>query len=72
MKVYSIFPKVSRTEASPSDGLVSYPGHLSGIVLPLCGDAIGVFYSQQHSHQILLIKGLLRNYSQPFFNGMKW
>ena len=30
---------------SSSDCLVSYPGHLLGGVLPLCREAIGVFYS---------------------------
>ena len=30
----------SKTGASLSDSLVSYPGHL-----PLCRDAVGVFYS---------------------------
>ena len=34
----------SITEASPSDCLVSYPGHLLGVVL-LCRDAFGVFCS---------------------------
>ena len=40
----------SITEASPSDCLVSYQGHsLVGVFLPLCRDAVGVFYgsSQQ-------------------------
>ena len=36
----------SRTRASSSDGLVSYPGHLlGGWVLLLCRNAVGVFYS---------------------------
>ncbi len=36
----------SFTGTSPSDGLVSCPGHfLEGGVLPLCIDAVGVFYS---------------------------
>ena len=31
---------------SPSDCLVSYPGHLLGVrVLPLCKDTIGIFYN---------------------------
>ena len=40
-------PQSSRiTGASPSDCLMSYPGHsLEGRVLPLCKDAVGVFYS---------------------------
>ena len=33
------------TGASPSDSLVSYPGHLLERVLLLCRDAVGVFYS---------------------------
>ena len=38
------FPKL---QASPSDGLVSYQGHLLGVegVLLLCRDAVRVFYS---------------------------
>ena len=42
MKGHSNFPK------APSDGLVSYLGHLSWSevgVLPFCRDAVGVFYS---------------------------
>ena len=36
----------SITGASASDGLVSCPGHLFGEeVLPVCRDAVGVFYS---------------------------
>ena len=38
-------PQSSRTEASLSDGLVSYPGHLEWEVLPFCRDAVSVFYS---------------------------
>ena len=42
MKGYSAFPKAP----APSDFLVSYPGHsLGGGVLPLCREAVGVFYS---------------------------
>ena len=36
----------SITEASPSDCLASYTGFQLGVVLPLCRDAIGVFYSR--------------------------
>ena len=35
----------SITGSSPSDCLVSYPGHYLGGVLPLCREAVGVFYS---------------------------
>ena len=35
----------SRTRDSPSDSLVSYPGHSLGEVLPVCRDTVGVFYS---------------------------
>ena len=35
----------SITGASPSDGLMSHPGHLLGGILPLCRDAAGVFYN---------------------------
>ena len=34
----------SITGASPSDCLVSYPGHSLGRVLPQCRDEVGVFY----------------------------
>ena len=38
-------PQSSKTEASPSDGLVSYPGHLLvGVVLLLYRNAVGIFY----------------------------
>ena len=43
MKGCTAFPKAG---TSPSDCLVSYPGHsLGGGVLPLCRGAVGVFYS---------------------------
>ena len=35
----------NNTGTSPSDCLVSYPGHSLGDVLPLFRDAIGIFYS---------------------------
>ena len=35
----------SIAEISPSDCLVSYPGHSLGGVVPLCREAVGVFYS---------------------------
>ena len=39
-------PQSSSTAGtSPSDCLVSYPGHSLGGVLPLCREAVGVFYS---------------------------
>ena len=37
-------PQISKARASPSDVLLSYPGHL-GVLLPLCRDAVGIFYS---------------------------
>ena len=50
-------PKNSRiTGASPSDCLVSYLGLLLEGILPLCRDAIGVFYSSSWlGKQILYI-----------------
>ena len=40
------------TRASPSDCLMSYPGHSLGGFLLLCKDAVGVFYSPTRlSHQ---------------------
>ena len=42
------------TEASPSDCLVSYPEHSLGRgVLPLCSDAVGVFYNPSRLSQDL-------------------
>ena len=39
-------PQSSSTAGtSPSDCLVSYPGHSFGGVLPLCRGAVSVFYS---------------------------
>ena len=39
-------PQSFRAGASPSDGLVSYPGHsLGAVFLPISRDAVGVFYS---------------------------
>ena len=44
MKGYSAFPKAPASlETSRSDCLVSYLGH--SLVLPLCREAVGVFYS---------------------------
>ena len=44
--VLCILQSPSITGISPPDCLISYPGHLLvGGVLPLCRDAIGVFYS---------------------------
>ena len=33
------------TETSPSNCLVSYPGHSMGGVIPFCSDVVGLFYS---------------------------
>ena len=45
-EVLHIPQSTSITGASPSDCLVSYPGHLlDGVVLPLYRDAIGIFYN---------------------------
>ena len=39
-------PQISSiTEVSAWDCLVSYPRYLLGDVLPLCRDAVGIFYS---------------------------
>ena len=35
----------SITGTSPSNCLVSYPGHSLGVGLPLCREAVGKFYS---------------------------
>ena len=42
--VLCISQSSSITEATPSDCLVSLPRHFLGGVLPLCRDAVGVFY----------------------------
>ena len=44
-RVLCIPQSSSITGTSPSDCLVSYPGHLLGVVLLLCRGALGVFYS---------------------------
>ena len=43
--VLYILQSSSITEISPSDCLVLYPEHLLGVVLPLCREAVGLFYS---------------------------
>ena len=43
--VFRILESSSITGTSPSDCLVSYPGHSLGGVLPLYGGAVGLFYS---------------------------
>ena len=43
--VLRILQSLSITGASPSDCLVSYPGHSFGEVLPFCRGTVGVFYS---------------------------
>ena len=42
--VLCIFQSPSITVTSPSDCLVSYPGHSLGWVLPICRGEVGVFY----------------------------
>ena len=53
-EVLSIPQSSSITETSPSDCLVSYPGHLLG-VLPLRRSAVGVFYSPRRQGLIVVI-----------------
>ena len=38
-------PQRPRSSGSPSVSFVSYPGPPWGVVLPLCRDAVGIFYS---------------------------
>ena len=38
-------PQISKAGASPSDCLMLYPGHTLEGFLPLCRDAVSVFYS---------------------------
>ena len=48
-------PQSSSTAGtSPSDCLVSYPGHLLGGVLPLCRGAVSVFYSPSQLGNVYL------------------
>ena len=61
--------KISLAGALPSEGLISYPGHLLEVgVLSLCRDAVGVFYSLSLLYleileticiQVICIKNLL-------------
>ena len=44
-EIFCISESFSITGASPSDCLVSYPGHSWGGVLLLCRDTVSVFYS---------------------------
>ena len=45
------------TGTSPSDCLMSYPGHsLRGGVLPLCRETVGVFYSPSQLNKISFVK----------------
>ena len=57
MEGYSAFLKASALlETSSSGCLVSYPGYSLGGVLPLCREAVDVFYSpSQMSHKRLVI-----------------
>ena len=51
-RVLHIPKSSSITGTSPSDCLVSLPGHLLGGGLPLCRDAVGVFYSPRRLGKI--------------------
>ena len=48
----------SITGTSPSD-LVSYTGHLLGSVLPLCREAVGVFYSPSRLGKVIISVNLV-------------
>ena len=53
-RVLCIPQSSSITRASPSDCLMLYPGHSLGGVLPICRDALSVFYSPDRlSHGII-------------------
>ena len=55
MNEYLIFPRALLTGILPLNSLMSYQGHsLRGVILPLCRDAVGVFYSP-----IVLLHGIL-------------
>ena len=51
-EVLNIPQSSSITGSSPSDCLVSYPGHSLQGVLPLCRDAVGVFCNPSQLDQI--------------------
>ena len=79
-EVLRIPPNSSIIEASPSDCLMSYPGHSLGKVLPLCREAISGFYSPNWLSQVIaripsfgqikLFKHL--QYLEPFNCANKW
>ena len=53
-------PQSSRTGVSLSDSLVSYLGHLLMGILPIFGDAVGVFYSlSQPDKQVIAYLGVM-------------
>ena len=70
-EVFHILQSSSITGASPLDCLVSYAGHSLGRrVLPLCRDAVGVFYSPSRlGCPILKIWGMSSTYSLPLLPG---
>ena len=45
----------SITGTSPSDCLVSYPGHSLGVVLPLCRGEVSVFFSPNRLSKLFLV-----------------
>ena len=58
------------TGTPPSDCLVLYPGYsLRGGVLPLCREAVGVFYSPSQLGNQTIWCGILPGYSS---NGLVW
>ena len=58
--VLSIPQSSSITGTSPTNYLISYPGHSLEEVLPLCRSAVGVFYSPCRLGNIR--KGILENF----------
>ena len=61
-EVLSILQISSISAASPSDCLVSYPGHSLEGVLPLYRETVGVFYCLSRLGQRILVEGVLLLY----------
>ena len=53
-RVLRVLQSSSITGTSPSDCYVLYPGHWLVGVLPLCREAVGVFYSPSRQGKILV------------------
>ena len=61
-----ILQSSSITGTSPSDCLVSYPGHSFRVILPLCRSAVGVFFSPSRQGNSVFTSHLFQ-YSLLFY-----